>query len=83
VAADQIKDRKALLVTDNRFPVDQARADRELAHRHCDEGKARREVVTGACNQPHARTIPPRQDAEAIMLDFVAGSSLATADMAR
>jgi hypothetical protein len=28
-------------------------------------------LVSGACNQLHARTIAPRQNAEAVVLDFV------------
>jgi hypothetical protein len=29
------------------------------------------ELVSGARNQPHTGTVPPRQNAEAVMLDFV------------
>ena len=39
-----------------------------LSQRRCDRG---REIVSGACNQPHAGTIAPGHDAEAVMLDFV------------
>jgi hypothetical protein len=52
-------------------PVDQAGANRQLTDCHRDKGKAMREVVSVARNQPHARTIAPRQNAEAVMLDFV------------
>ncbi len=34
-------------------------------------GEARRQIVSGACNQPHAGTIAPGQNAEPVMLDFV------------
>jgi hypothetical protein len=34
-------------------------------------GEARREIVSGARNQPHARTVPARENAKAIVLDFV------------
>jgi len=71
MTADQIKDGKPVLVANNRFAVDQTGANRELAHRHCDEGKARREIVSGAGNQSHAGRIPRRQDAKAVMFDFV------------
>jgi len=71
VAADQIKDGKPVLVANNRFAVDQARMNRQLAHRHCDKGEARREIVSGAGNQPHACTVTPSENAEVIMLDFV------------
>ena len=41
--------------------------------RHCRDrkGKPRREIVTVAGEQPHAHAIAPRQNAEAVMLDFV------------
>jgi hypothetical protein len=71
VAADQFKDGKSVLVTDNRLTVDQARTHRELADRHRDERKARREIVSGVCNQPHARTIAPRENPKAVVLYFV------------
>jgi len=45
--------------------------NRQLAHRHCDKGEARREIVSGAGNQPHACTVTPSENAEVIMLDFV------------
>ena len=40
-------------------------------HRMDGKGKPRREIVAAASNQPYAGSIPPRQDAKAIMLDFV------------
>jgi hypothetical protein len=43
----------------------------ELAERHRDKGKARREIVSGASNQSNASSILPCQNAEAVMLDFV------------
>jgi hypothetical protein len=54
-----------------RFAIDQAGANGKLAHRRCDERKSRREIVSGAGDKLRASTIPARQDAEAIMLDFV------------
>jgi hypothetical protein len=42
VAADQIKDRKPVLVANDGLAVDQARAYRKLADRRCDEREARR-----------------------------------------
>src|SRR5437588_7886098 len=71
VAADQIKDGKSVFVANDGLAVDQTRANRELANRHCDKGEASRKIVSGAGNQPHARTIPPRQNAEAVMFYFV------------
>jgi hypothetical protein len=44
---------------------------RKLADCHCDKREARREIVSSARNQPHAGTVLPRQNAEAVMLDFV------------
>jgi hypothetical protein len=43
----------------------------ELAERHRDKGKARREIVSGASNQPHAGIVAFCHNAEAVMLDFV------------
>ena len=40
-----------------------------IAHR-----EPRREIVSGACNQPHAGSVTPRQNAEAVMLDFMNSS---------
>jgi hypothetical protein len=41
--------------------------------RHCVDGrgKPRREIVAVASNQPHAGTVAPCQNAEAVTLDFV------------
>jgi hypothetical protein len=44
---------------------------RQSRHRVDGKGKPRREIISVASNEPHARTIPPRQDAEAVMLDFM------------
>jgi hypothetical protein len=71
VAADQIKDREPVLVANDSFAVDQAGADRQFPHRNRNKGKARRKIVPGARNQPHAGSVPARQDTEAVMLDFV------------
>jgi hypothetical protein len=57
---------RELIISPN--PPDQARANRELADRHCDKGEARGEIVSGACNQPDSRSILPRQNAKAVML---------------
>ena len=46
VAADQVKDGKPVFITDDRFAVDQARANRQFAHYHRDKRKARREVIS-------------------------------------
>ena len=67
----QTENRKPILIANDRLAIDQAGANRKLAHGHCDEREARREIVSGACNEPHSRTVAPRQDAEAIVLDFV------------
>jgi len=71
VAADQIKDSEPVVIANNRFAVDQARANAKLTHRHCNKRNPGREIVSGAGDQPHAGTIPARQDPEAIMIDFV------------
>ena len=71
VTADQFKNRKAAFVANDRLAIDQARPHRQLSHGHRYKGKARRKIVSGAGNQPHARTIAAGQDAEAVMLDFV------------
>src|SRR5262249_17343467 len=71
MAADQVKDSKSVLIADDRFAVDQAGANRKLGYRHCDEGKARREIVSGARNEPHTGPIASGQYAEAVMFDFV------------
>ena len=71
VAANQIKDRETVFVTNDRLTIDQAGANRKLADCRGDKGKAVREVVSVAGDEPHARTIPPRQNAEAVMFDFV------------
>ncbi len=71
VAADQIKHGKSVLVANDGLAVDQAGANRELAQRHCDKGEARREIVSGARYQPHARSIAARENPEAVMLDLV------------
>jgi hypothetical protein len=54
------------LVANDGLAVDQARPNRELADRHRDKGKARREIVSSACNQPYAGTIAAGQNAKAI-----------------
>src|SRR5262249_43610536 len=71
VAADQIKNGKSVLVTDDSLAINQARANRELANGRSDEGKPRREIVSGAGNQSHTRCTFAGHDAKAVMLDFV------------
>jgi hypothetical protein len=71
VTADQLKHCEPVLIANDSLAVDQAGANRQLAHGHSDERKARREIVSGASNQANARTIAPRQNAEAVVFDFV------------
>jgi hypothetical protein len=68
---DQVKDRKTVFIADDRFAVDQARPHAQRFDGHRDEGKAACEVIPVTGNQPNSRTIPPRQNAEAVMLYFV------------
>ena len=40
---------------------------RLAARNQADKGEPRREIVSGACNEPHSRTIPARENAKAIV----------------
>src|ERR1700720_2420991 len=71
MAADQFKDGNAVLVANDCLAVDQAGSHWQRFDRHLDEGKSMREVVSVARNQLHPGRTPPRQDAKAVMLDFV------------
>jgi hypothetical protein len=51
--------------------VDQARAHRQRRDSRHDEGEAFGEIVAIAGVEPHARGVPPCQDAEAVVLDLV------------
>jgi len=71
MTADQLKDGKPVLIAHDRLAVDQTGSNRELAHRHCDKGEPMRELVSVPGYQPHARTVPPRENTKAVMFDLV------------
>jgi len=69
--AAQIEDRQAPLTDDDRLAIDEAGS--HLQARHCfdDLREAIGEIIPVPGEKPHTIGIPARQDAEAIMLDFV------------
>ena len=71
LTADQIEHRQTTLVGDNGFAVEQESMSGQSRYRVHGKGKPGREIIPVASNEPHTRTISPRHDAEAIMLDFV------------
>jgi len=71
MTADQLENGKPILVANDGLSINQARPNRKLADGHRHKGKAMRELVSSPRNQPHARTIAPGENTEAIVLDFV------------
>jgi hypothetical protein len=71
VTPDQFKNSKAGFVTNDCLAVDQSGEDRQRLNRHLNEGEAMCEVVSVPSNELHTGRAAPRQNAEAVMLDFV------------
>ena len=71
VTAYQFKNRQAVLVANDSLAVDQARPNRQRLNGHFDERKAAGEIIAVPRNELHAGRATPRQNAEAVMLDFV------------
>ena len=63
--------REAAFVDDDSLTVHNARSHRQARDRVGDLREARREIVTIASEQPHTFGVPPRNDAEAVVLDLV------------
>jgi hypothetical protein len=68
---DQAEHREPAVVADDGLAVDQAGARRQRHDGRHDERESRGEIVAVAGVEPHAAGVAPRQDAEAVMLDFV------------
>ena len=68
---ESVEYREAAFVDDDGLAVDDARSHRQARDRVGDLREARREIVTIAGEQPHAFGVPPRNDAEAVVLDLV------------
>ena len=71
VPANKVEHRKALLVGDDCLAVDQAGACRQSGNRRGGQREAPGEIMAVARQEPHAGSVSPRHDAEAVMLDFV------------
>ena len=69
--ADQVEHRKAVLVGDDRLAVDEAGACRQRRDRRGGQREAPGEIMAVPSEEPHAGSVAPRHDAEAVMLDLV------------
>jgi hypothetical protein len=69
--AQQLKDRKPILVDDDRLAVNEARLYWQAFHRLHDAREAVSEVVAVASIESDAVSIPAGQDPEAVVLDLV------------
>jgi hypothetical protein len=68
---NEVEYRKAGLVGNDHLAVNQERVGGQRRNRFCRDREAECKIVAGASNEPNARTIAPRQNAETVMLDFV------------
>ena len=71
LTAYELENRKSPLVANDCLAVDHARSPRQLGNRQGDEGKAARQVIAVARNQPHAACVQARHNTKAVVLDFV------------
>jgi hypothetical protein len=67
VATDQFKNRKSVLVANNRLAIYQTGPNRVLADRRRNNREPMREVVSRASKQPHTGTVPLRENAKAVI----------------
>src|SRR5262249_51149724 len=71
VSADQVKHGNAAVVGDDGFPIEQERGLGQRWDRRDDEGKAGREIVALAGDQPNTDTIAPGHDPHSVVLYFM------------
>jgi hypothetical protein len=71
MTSDQLKDGKPVFVANDRFAVDQAWPCSQSRDSGGNERKARREIVAMARYEPDASAVAPRENADAVMLEFV------------
>ena len=69
--AKQIEHREPLPIDDNRLTVNDTGPRRQRRHRGDDLREANRKIVAVAGEQPDAVALAPRQDAKAVVLDFM------------
>ena len=83
VAADQIEHRQAIVVAHDGFPVDHTRSNGQSVDRFSGEGKPIGEVMAIAGQQSGAATPAMRQDAKAVVFNFVNPARTALAGCGR
>ena len=64
---NEVEYRKAGLIGNDHFAVNQEREGGQRRNRCRRDREAEREIVSGALNEPHARAIPARENAKAIV----------------
>jgi hypothetical protein len=71
VIADEIEHRKSIIVANDGLTIDNAGSDGQRLDRFSDERESISKVMPVSRQQLDAATSPMREDAEAIVLDFV------------
>jgi hypothetical protein len=69
--AEQVEDRETVLVHDDSLAVDDAGLDGQACHGVHDQRIAVGEIIAVTRDEADSVTVLPRQDAEAVVLDYV------------